>query len=725
MEAYNHQDSLRPFASAISNEAGLLTLSKADELSHIILQHLSYKTRLLKAPFSPSQTITLTEASHSLEALEVLAKRPVTRITAEGFSYTPNKKQLLFNSLEQYLSKLPFVSASNGEYSVMGKGKASIYLNGRKISDLSELNTLNMDDVLSVDVLTNPGGRYDADIPAVIEIKTKRAKQHSFTTEVRGGISYGTRWSHDQRISVAFATPTLSLKSLAMYDTYRSCNDITMEQAIQNPSPINIRYNSQERQTAKPLWVRSELIFSPSPKHTLGLLHQYGTRDWDNELTHKMTVKRQLQQQLEEQRTLGEHNRYNNKLSGYYTLHLGQFTLEANADYYHGRRSGAQSNLLENHPNSLASIGINSAQQERLYYGQLQTSYKPQNYSLSLGIDLSDTKVSQSYHSNNHSTGLSDSDTHTTQLRFGSYLEGSAKLGQWMLRAGVRYEHLNMDRAVHSSNGKQRLFGFGKLFPHLSVATRGKGWQAQAGYKMYTSYPSYSALSSEIRYSSPYLYEGGNPNLHPEEIHDLSLLVRYHKLSSILSYKLINDDITQVPLQFSPEVLLYQSHNRGQNRYLSLGLSYKVDWSPSLETTFESGARHQWLNVPEVQNNGYSFRLSANSIWAINKHLQLYADLSYTPRSRSDLYIIQPSWQIDAGLSLSLLENKLHIGLDITDMFSTQLRERTLSTTNILISQGQYAETRYCALSIRYRVQGKFKTRSYDKQGAQSEINRF
>lgn len=43
-----------------------------------------------------------------------------------------------------------------------------IYVNGRLLRDLSELDQLKSEDIKNVELITSPGARYDASVKAVI-----------------------------------------------------------------------------------------------------------------------------------------------------------------------------------------------------------------------------------------------------------------------------------------------------------------------------------------------------------------------------------------------------------------------------------------------------------------------------------------------------------------------------------------------------------------------------
>ena len=75
---------------------------------------------------------------------------------------------------ENLLNKIPNVTAQDGIITVFGRGTPEVYINGRKVRNWQELDQLSSDNIKSVEVVSNPGARYDASVKAVIRIITKK-----------------------------------------------------------------------------------------------------------------------------------------------------------------------------------------------------------------------------------------------------------------------------------------------------------------------------------------------------------------------------------------------------------------------------------------------------------------------------------------------------------------------------------------------------------------------
>lgn len=88
---------------------------------------------------------------------------------------------------EDVLKHIPGLQKKNDAYEVFGKGSPIIYVNGRLLRDLSELDQLKSEDIKNVELITSPGARYDASVKAVVKITTRPIKGEGFGFDVRSG----------------------------------------------------------------------------------------------------------------------------------------------------------------------------------------------------------------------------------------------------------------------------------------------------------------------------------------------------------------------------------------------------------------------------------------------------------------------------------------------------------------------------------------------------------
>ena len=126
-------------------------------------------------------TITLTETGVGLSEVTVTAARP--NITnRNGVLTTTVVGSVLANehTLTDLLGKIPGIISDQGGISVFGGGSPIYYIDNRRVRSGTELSMLDVKNIRKVELLTNAGAKYGADVTAVIKIYTlHRATQRA------------------------------------------------------------------------------------------------------------------------------------------------------------------------------------------------------------------------------------------------------------------------------------------------------------------------------------------------------------------------------------------------------------------------------------------------------------------------------------------------------------------------------------------------------------------
>ena len=93
-----------------------------------------------------------------------------------------------FGSVNEMITHLPLMMSDG---TVAGHGKPEIYINNKKVRDASELERYRADEILSAEIITNPGAEYGAEVTSVIRLKTVRKTGEgwsgNFSTAYRQG----------------------------------------------------------------------------------------------------------------------------------------------------------------------------------------------------------------------------------------------------------------------------------------------------------------------------------------------------------------------------------------------------------------------------------------------------------------------------------------------------------------------------------------------------------
>ena len=180
----------------ISGEDGTFTLDATSQNQIVKISSIGYKT--VCKPVSPANIGIVQVVSDAQQLGEVVVKAdlPKTRVKGDAM-VTTVAGSILENAGtgNDLLNKIPGVSANEGDIKVFGAGTPEIYINGRKVRDKSELDQLASDNIKSVEVVNNPGSRYDATVNAVIRIQTKKPQGEGFGFNNRFYTGYGYGWN--------------------------------------------------------------------------------------------------------------------------------------------------------------------------------------------------------------------------------------------------------------------------------------------------------------------------------------------------------------------------------------------------------------------------------------------------------------------------------------------------------------------------------------------------
>ena len=110
----------------------------------------------------------------------------------------------------------------------LAKEHLLFYINGRQVRDDSELDQLNSEDIKSVEVVTNPGARYDATVTAVIRIQTIRRAGDGFGFDLRSSYYQSQNVDLIEQLNVNYRHNGLDIFGIFRYlkNEYIMKNDI-------------------------------------------------------------------------------------------------------------------------------------------------------------------------------------------------------------------------------------------------------------------------------------------------------------------------------------------------------------------------------------------------------------------------------------------------------------------------------------------------------------------
>lgn len=179
---------------------------------------------------------------------------------------------------ENLLDKIPNVTAQNGAVTVFGRGTPEIYINGRKVRNQQELDQLSSDNIKSVEVVSNPGARYDASVKAVVRIFTKKIAGEGFGFNNRALVrhidEYG--WSAYDQLNLNYRKNGFDLSGMLSAGSYHSGNDQTflVDVYLDKHWQQNMDLTDQ-RAKSKNIETTFSLNYQFNENHTIGVRYNF------------------------------------------------------------------------------------------------------------------------------------------------------------------------------------------------------------------------------------------------------------------------------------------------------------------------------------------------------------------------------------------------------------------------------------------------------------------
>ncbi|MCS2305619.1 carboxypeptidase-like regulatory domain-containing protein [Bacteroides thetaiotaomicron] len=172
--------------------------------------YIGYRPQII--PCRQQNTIRLQPDTELLKEVVITASRPL--IERKDGTLTANiagTPLSLMGSAKEMISHLPFVTGSDGEFTVLGRGTPEIYINGRKVRDKTELDRLQANEILSAEIITTPGVQYGSSVGAVIRLRTIRKRGQGMSGSFYTDYSQGREPIGNEGISLNYRTGGLDI----------------------------------------------------------------------------------------------------------------------------------------------------------------------------------------------------------------------------------------------------------------------------------------------------------------------------------------------------------------------------------------------------------------------------------------------------------------------------------------------------------------------------------
>lgn len=699
--------------------------------------------------------IVLQNRAKELDDVVINQKRPIVRRKIDRIEFDVENSIISSDNAWQIVKKTPGVNVVGDGISIRGSSgilvtinDKKVYLTGTELKNLLE-NT-NGDDIKSIEVITTPPAKYEAQGSAVLNIKMKKnvgggykgsvsgayvqsmypkgvvATNHYFKNKkltVFGGYMFGSgHYYGESRGEVRYTNPEdntigsvwKSNEKSHYRATQQNSYNISAEYAIDTLNTVSVGFNgfSSLKSTA--------LIDTPTAIY-----------DGNGRLDSLYTSHNHRDYPQKNSTVTGSYEHIFNK------DHKVIFASDYTRHYFNQEQDiTAGISLAGEAPHTQQDIWSNDTRRISLFSAQADYNGKEGETSFEAGMRYGNVSAKNIFDYDStingvpaSSPGLSNNFLYDENILAG-YIGAEREFGKWGFKAGLRGEHTRLEGNSVTTQEVNRQDYF-KLFPSAYAL-----YKASDNHQIGLSYgkriirPQYSALNPFRSYNTPYSYSTGDPRLQPAITHNFSLQYTLKsKYNFDLFYRYEKDPSSEVIYQdYTTNTIITKYTNISRN--IASGLEFNTNvqffewWEAGTmstigyqENTFQ-GADESMQVISQ-----WTLYTSANSRFTLNKRKDILAEFDFFYMSPA----VQGAFKLSDISSLSLSFKKVFLnenaeaGILLSDVYRGERQTITTQYGNQYSRYNNYGDSQSFRIFFRYRFGnqklGEGKTReSTDEQ---------
>ena len=703
-------------SGGVSNESGYFAIPYEQERVLARISYVGYKTVYRLCSHPEMGTIRIEPDNYTIKGVVVQGERP--KVQLQGNSLIMNVEGTVMERLgtaDDVLSRVPTISKKGDGYEILGKGTPLIYLNNRKLTDMQELKNILSDNIKTVEVVQNPGARYDATVNAVIVIHTKRAQGEGLGVELTSWSRKGRGYVNNERVNLTYRKGGLELFAYLFGAYNKRWSRGEFEQTVFADTLWNITNGHRSIERNPYLEGRIGFNYQLNDANSFGGFYQ---NDYDYVKTSSNYVDDLLADgnafdHLQNSSTRRDRNTPKHQANLYYTGKVGQLSVDFNADYtaYKRRNRNQQQELSDNYDNR--DVNTEALTRGSMVAEKLIVSHPLWKGRIDVGEEYTYTRWRSSF--DNAEGYIANSNNEQHESNIAPFVELRQQLGRFQLQAGLRYEHVASDYFVNGMRRDDQSRTYDDLFPSVALSTSIRKVQLSVSYTKRTNRPSYWLLNNDVIYENRLNMQTGNPYLKPVKYHNYNATAMWKWLYVTTNfYHCVNPFLhVMESLEQDSKVNMATIKNYDHVNWLIITLGAQknvklgnaVTWTPQYNVSLMK----QWLqttfNGQEKNLNKPMLSLQMGNIVALPHDWLVQADFNVHTHgyTGSNFRVEATNAMLSLSVSKDLFKRRLNIKLTGNDLFNQGFGRGTFYFDRILFRKTEDNDSRCVELSVRYR----------------------
>ena len=635
-------------------------------------------------------TLYIKENATMLKGVEIVAQKPLVKMEVDKMSYNvAEDEDSKSNTVLDMLRKVPMVTVDGQDnITVNGSSSFKVYVDGMPNAMFSSnpsmvFKSMPATAVKSIEVMTNPGAKYDAEGAAgVLNIVMNRQNpQAAQSLNGYNGTIRATAGTKQLGASVFVngQQGKLSYSANVMTSYNKPGNTTTEMEQIQDNGMRQIL--TSENNVKTPFTMGSlTLGYQIDSVSTLNLTAQVNSMNMKSNGTSTTTIDGNdfgkgfsygSSTDMKNSRTSFngsiDYQRFFNK------EHTQSLGLTYQLSY-----SPATTKMTNNFGTTSNQIDLTdrySENKDKTTSHIFQLDYTMplgtgQTLSIGTKFQLHDATSDSKYYLKGIYDPSSSSEYEYKNSILAGYGEYAGNFGKFGLKAGLRYEYTWQDVKYHLGNGEDFKKDYGSLVPTASLQyTISQGSNLGLTYNMRISRPGISYLNPYVDKTNPIALTYGNPELDVEKAHNLSLVYNMFTPKLMVNLNLHHNFVDNAISQYS----FYDNDNLLNTTYGNVvkshqtGLNGYVNYLLTKDTRLFLNASVNYLDLRsdalDQKNSGWT----ASAMLGLQQTLPWNIKLSAFAITSTKSYTLQ-GWSsgfnlLTGSLSKSFFNDKLTVGI--------------------------------------------------------------
>lgn len=744
---------------ATTSETGAFIFNAVKPGSYIVTsQFIGYTTHSFILEVQGNKdllTLPALELKEDVKLLkEVVVQGQKPLLEQEGEKLILNVQNTIIasgGSAIELLGRAPGVSIDqNDQITLNGKAGVTVMIDGKltylPATELAAmLRSMNANNVASVEIIANPSARYDAaGNSGIINIKLKKNSWEGFNGSVTGGAGYGQYGKANASANLNYRTGKWNHYANYGYSFNRRFAIVEIDRtSIRDDEPVYFQqYSDRIQDFSASTWqAGSEYQWNDKNTLTVGTSGSYNTRITISETSTNILSDPDGKADTTLGITSDQEYAWHNITATLGYKHLfpqAGHELTVDMDYSdYGFALDDVINVSEyNKDESLKNqYTVLTHQPSAFNIFAARVDYiKPlnKNSSLELGAKHSTvTTVSNVFYTNNESGVYEKDNVRSNDFRYeeeisAAYLTLKTRFAGIVTQLGLRGEQTIYEGYSEKENSLVERNYF-RLFPNVNLSREiNKNYRLGFSYSHRIDRPAYNDLYPFVYFLDPFSGQQGNPLLLPQLTHnfqisqtiakDYTINIGYSNVNQYMAYVIVlNEDRVS---GYATRKNLDNHHNYYINAIAPIRISSRWTINANVNVFYNRFAT-------ELFNETYTldrFSGLANISQTITLPWGLTGEITavYAAPNTVGLFQNKAMGSLNVGLLKQVLDKKLSIRLNVTDLFETNRLRSNIAYSGFDMNVLNQVETRVARINLTYTF-GKNTGKSVRRKNAQEE----